>query len=377
MFWQREYLREGSSQVRGDTWREDFPGNGLLGSLLLRMSVAGVSGAFAAAEKWRILDFISKIEIVGDGTEVIKSLTGESLAACMFFDQGIANADYWHSYATGTKWCHLLLNFGRKLFDPEFGLDLSRWSNVEIKITNDASATYFGASIGLSVLQYFLRDAGAGGFRGYLRTEEWRKWTTVAGEVKYLEIPKELPVRRILMQLIPDVDGTNISETGMWNVADDIDLSLDTGVTRVYKGGVDDLMWENWLDYGHELLSTPNLYMTADYGRRVGLGYVVGAVAGAGTQDGAVATAVPTIEGRRTDNTQKPENYEADTLISLLCRGLCPENHVVFRFDNPDEPSAYLDPRNRGTVLLNLRTRDSASAADGTIRVILDRLVMR
>lgn len=377
MYWQREYLRENSTMTRNTTWREDLPKEGLLGSMLFRITVAGVSGAFAAVDKWRIVDFISKVELIGNGSEVIKDLTGQVMSALAFFDQGIANPDYWHSYATGTKWFHGLLNFGRKLFDRDFGLDLSKWDNVEIRITNDATSTYFGADPSLSVLCYYLRDAPAGQFRGYFRTEEWRKWTTVQNATEYLELPTSHRLRRVLLQLWPDQDANFISETGMWNVADDIELSLKTGQLRVYKGGSDDLMWENYYHYGKELLSSMYLYSTADKGVRSGLGYITMATPGAGTQDGAVATAVPTLEGRRTDNTQKPENYEADTLIATLCRGLCPENVVAFRFDDPDDPDYYLDPKEQATVKLDIHTRDIASAADGEIRVILDRYAMR
>jgi hypothetical protein len=375
MYWQREYLRENTTMVRGETWRQDLPQHGLLGSLLLRMNVAGVSGAFAATEKWRILDFLSKIEVIGDGSTIIKSLTGELVNALIFYDQGLTNLDYWHSYATGTKWCHLLINFGRRLFDTEMGLDLSRFNNVELQITNDASSTYFGADIGLSVLQYFLRDTPGSPFRGYMATEEWRNWTTVADETKYLELPTSYPLRRLIMQCIPDVDAYNLSETGMWNVADNVLFALKTGALRVFDGGIDDLMWENAWDFGRELFSSPNLYMTADYGRRTSVGYVLMATAGAGTQDGAVASAVPTLEGRRTDNTQKPENYEADTLQSLTVRGICPENTVVFRFDKPDDPTSYLNIQANQAVKLDVHTRNASSAADGTIRVVLDRYV--
>lgn len=375
MYWQREYLREADSMTRDAEYREDLPANGLLGSILLRMNVAGVSGAFAAVEKWRIVDFLSKIEVIVDGSTVVKSLTGECLNGIQFFDQGVTHPDYWHSYATGTKWCHLLINFGRYLMDPEYGLDLSKYSSAEIKITNDMSSTYAGASISLSMLQYFLRDPPYATFLGHFRTEEWRKWTTVADATEYLEMPTQYPIRRIILQLIPDVDANNISETAMWNVADDVELSLKTGLLRVYKGGIDDLMRENFFDYGQELLSSPNYYMTADKGRRIGMGYVFTALGTAGTQDGAGAGTIPTLEGRRTDNTQKPETYEADTLITGLCRGICPENLVVFRFDKPDVPQTYLDPKVNETVKLDVHTRNAASAADGTVRVILDRLV--
>jgi hypothetical protein len=375
MYPRRDYLRENATFTRNDTWKEDLPDEGLLSGILLRMNVAGVSGAFAEIEKWRILDYISKVEIIANGSQVIYSITGETLAALMFFDLGETHTDYWHSYATGTKWCHLYIPLGRHMFDPEVGVDLGKYDNVELRITNDASSSYFGADLSLSVLLHLLADHPTGAFAGHRRVEEWRKYTTVADATEYIELPSAHPIRRVMLQLIPDVDSNNLSETGMWNVADDIELLLKSGALRVYKGGADDLMFENAWQLGRCVYSTPNLYMTADYGRRVGMGYVFGAVGGAGAQGGSGASTIPTIEGRRTDNTQKPETYEADILQSLIVRGICPENHLYIPFNIPDQASAYLDPKTMGTVDLNLHTRNAASAADGTVRVILDRYV--
>jgi len=375
MYWQREYLRENVTMTRGETYRVDLPRSGLLGSLLFRISAAGVSGAFAQKAFTRIIDFITKVEVIANGAIPIKSLTGSEIAGIMAFDQGIAHPDYWHQYATGTRWCHLLLNFGRFLKDPAFGLDLSRFDNVELRITNNASSTYYGEDFSLSILQYLLRDAPGGAFGGYFRTEEWRSWTTVADETKYLELPTELPVRRVFLQAIPDLDSNELFETGMWNLADDLEFTTRTGTIRVYKGGLDDLMWENAWAYGHEWLTSPQIYGDADYGKYVGLGYVLSMAGIAGTQDGAVASAPPTIEGRRTDGTQKPEAYEADTLIECIARGLAPENMAVFRFDQPDDRGSYLDVAANRAVQLDVHTRNASSAADGEINVVLDRLV--
>jgi len=375
MYWQREYIREGATLPLGETYRVDLPKDGILGALLFRMSVAGVSGAFAQSDKFRILDFIDKIEVIADGTTVIKSLSGQLVNAIQFYDQGITNLDYWHSYATGTKWCHLLLNFGRHLFDSLYALDLSKFTNVELRVSNDGSSTYFGEDISLSILGYYLRDIATPRVYGYFRTEEWRSWTTVADETKYLELPVERKVRRVILQAIADMDSNNVSETAMWNLADDIEFALKTGVYRVFKGGLDDLMWETAFSYGKELLASHYLYLDADYGRRAGPGYVFSAVGGAGSQDDAGAATIPTLESRRTDFTLKPETYEADSPINTLVRGICPECTAVFRFDIPDEPDNYLDVDANKTVKLDIHTRNASSAADGTFKVVLDRYI--
>lgn len=375
MYWQREYIREGATLPRGETYRVDLPKDGILGALLFRMSVAGVSGAFAQADKFRILDFIDKIEVIADGTTVIKSLSGQLVNALQFYDQGITNLDYWHSYATGTKWCHLLLNFGRNLFDPLYALDLGKFTNVELRVSNDATSSEFGEDISLSILGYYLRDITTPRVYGYFRTEEWRSWTTVADETKYLELPVEQKVRRVILQAIPDLDSNNVDETAMWNLADDIEFALKTGVYRVFKGGLDDLMWETAFAYGRELLASHYLYLDADYGRRSGVGYQLSAVGGAGSQDDAGAATIPTLESRRTGWTVKPETYEADSPINTIIRGICPECTAVFRFDIPDEPDNYLDVNANKTVKLDIHTRNASSAADGTFKVVLDRYI--
>ena len=374
MYWQREYLREAATMTRNDTYRIDLPENGLLGSILFRISAAGVSGAFATAIRRRIIDYLTKIELVGDGSTIIKSITGEVAEACKILDQGIGQNDHYTQYGAGTQWCRFLLNFGRRLFDTEYGLDLSRWKNVELRVTNDATSSQYGQDFAISMLNYYLRE-GPGGFRGYYRTEEWRKWTTVQNETKYLELPTENKIRRVIMQLVPAVDASNVEQTAMWNLADDVELSLKTGVLRVYKGGIDDLMWENLYHYGKEYLNVHDIYITADQGYKVGLGHVLGGAWGAGSADGAGAAVIPTLEAGRTSFTQKPETYEADSPIQAVFKGLAPENCVVFRFDHPDEPESYLDVEANKTIKLDVHTRDSSSAASGTIRVVLDRLV--
>lgn len=374
MYWQYEYLREGVTATRGQTYKEDLPENGLLSCIFLKMSAAGVSGAFAATENWRISDFITKIEIIGNGSEVIKSITGNQLQALQFFDTGIASLDYWHSYATGTQRWNCILNFGRYPLDPMYGLDLSRWNNVEIKITNNASSTYYSADFSLSMLCAYKRDGG-GGFSGYFRTEEWRSWTTVANTWEYNDLPVENKIRRIVLQIIPDLDSNNVEETAMWNCADDIELALKTGVNRIYRGGIDDIMRMNAYFFKKLVMTQPQYYMTADKGRKIGIGYVLGGAWGSGAQDGSGSSTVPTLEGMRTSFTQKPESYEADSPIHALHVGICPENCVVFPFNYIDEPGEYLDPKAEESVQLNIHTRNAASAADGTISIILDRLV--
>lgn len=374
MFFQREYLREAVSMTLNETYRVDLPEHGILNAMLFRISGGQASGYGQDGGDWRIIDKISKIEIILNGATICKSFTGIMAHAVSFYDQGVPAPDTWRNYATNTQWCYILVNFGRWLYDTEYGLDLSKFDNVELTITNTATSSHF-SDLTISVLLFYLREPVVATMAGYLRTEEWRSWTTVANATEYLDLPTEHILRRIILQAIPNVDGNNIEKTGMHNLMEDIALNLDTGVIRVYKGGLDDLMRSNLWEYGKPIITGGFPYLNPDKGYDIGLGYTLFGAAGAGSQDGAGASTVPTIESGRTSFTQKAETFEGDHPMCAIFSGVAYCGTAVFRFDYLPDPTTWLDPAARKTVQLNIKTRNLSDAADGTNKVILDRLV--
>jgi len=374
MFFQKEYIREAVAKTVGGTYRLDLPEHGLLSSLFIKIEGTDV-GAYGQGEAdWRVVDEISKIEVILDGATVCKSLTGYQAQALAFFDQGVMPPSTWRNYATNTQVEYFLLNFGRKLHDLDYGLDLARFNNVELRITDTADATDFSA-LSVSILATFLREAPAGQFKGFLRSEEWRQWTGVVDETKYHVIPTEHIIRRVILQAIPSVNADFVHETGMHNPMDDIAFSLDTGATRIYKGGIDALIRDNFYDQGKELIVGGQSYQLADDGVDTGLGYVQKVAAVAGSKDGAVAATMLTLEAGMTHGTIKAESYEGDSPYLWMAGGLAPFHCLQLRFDHDPNPLSWLDPSQRASVLLDIHTRNAASADAGYNAVVLDRLV--
>jgi len=374
MFWQREYVRENIAMTLNGTYKLDLPEHGLLGSLLLRVTGSEATGYGQNGGDWRIVDEISKITILLNGATICKSLTGYEAQALAAHDQGVLSIGRWQNYATNMQSEYFLINFGRFLFDVEVGLDLAKFNNVELQIENTATASDF-SDLTVSVLGYYLRDAPLATFGGYMRSEEWRTWTTVADETKYNDLPTEHLLRRILLQAIPAVDSDYVEKTNMANLMDDIELSLDTGVIRVFKGGIDDLMRENYYDNGKLFAAAGNSYMSADKGIDVSLGYVLGGAWGQGSQDGAVGATIACMETGRTSFTQKAETYEADHPIGWVFSGIAPYLTAYFRFDYDFNPLSWLDPERRKTVKLDIHTRNHADAVSGRNAIVLDRFV--
>lgn len=373
MYFQMELLREGVAMNLNDTYKLELPDWGSLGSILLRFNGAQATGLGQSGGKWRIIDFLSKLEVILNGSTICKSLKADMVQAIAFYDNGILSPDPYRNYATNVQYCYILLNFGRKLYDPLLGLQLDNYKSTELLITNDATTASF-SDLAVTVMAVWRREVDTP-FTHHLRSEEWRKWTTVADETQYLELPTQFPIRRILLQAIPALDAAFIEKTELHNLMDDIDLAFATGSIRVYKGGIDDIMRLNLYHYGRNLIMGGSTYMFADKGINMGLGRVEYSAHGSGSLDGAASATIPTMQGSNNAATQKPETYEADSPIQLIVGGMAYHHTIVFPFDMGDMPENYLDPDLRKTVKLDIHTRNDSNAASGTNRVILDRLV--
>jgi len=375
MYFQSEYLRESVAFPRGGTFKVDLPETGLLSALLLNIQGAAVSGATLADPLWRLQDHLSTLEIIGNGSTVIKSLEFKQSQFAAWLRQGIVPPHFWRNYATNTQQEFGLLLFGRNMHDPEYGLDLSRWDNVEFRFTNASSATYHSADLSLSIKQIFLRDA-PGGFRGFLKTEEWREWTTVSDETKYLTLPTDNPISGLYVRAVPPAT-SGVADTGGVNMMDDIELSINGGVKKIFDGGLDDLIVENFVDRGAEVITGGHFDVTADRGIDIGIMRPFGWGWGSGSKDGAVSAVIPTIEADPTTNTIKPEAREADAPIHFILRGMGFQNMAYLLHVQDLEPELLLDAGRDGEMKLDIHTRSGATYADGTNQVVLETLVTR
>jgi len=355
-----------------------LPRTGFLGSLLLQFSGDQVSGLGQSGGNWRLLDYITKIEVVGNGSRIIKDVTGRLAQALAFYDQGVVALDVWRNYASNTQFTSILINFGRFLHDPDYGLLLDDWDNVELRITNAATSSQFAANPTLDVIGFFARPSAEARALGYIRSEVWREWTTVQDAWTYLDMPIEYPIRRIVLQADPDVDDTtNAAETSFGNLMYDIQHYLKTGEVEVFEGRLMELARINAYDYGYTLLTHGHPYTSADKAVDFGIGYPFAHAFMAGSYSGSATSTVNTLTSGQTANTVVFEDGAAGGPREGLVKGMAYHNTGVLRYDWHYDPSTWLNPDIWRTVQLNLHVRNSSSAADGVNRVLLDRLIRR
>jgi hypothetical protein len=373
MYFQKEYLREAAALTRGGTTRIDLPESGLLSSILLFFTGICASGATLADEKWRLQDHLTKIEVIANGAQVIKSLDFKHLQFFTWLRQGIVPHFNWRNYATNEQREYCLLNFGRFLNDPDYGLDLSKYDNVELRLTNASSATYHADSMTVSMLQVFKRD-GAGGFKGHLRSELWRQWTSVLNETKYLVLPTEHPISGIYLRSVPETSA-GMAECGPSWQMDDIDFSLQGGLKRYYKGGLDDLYVLNSLERGAEVITSGMADVTADKGIATAIARMNGWAISPTSKDGAIAASIATMIADATDATISFEVREADSPVSFIVKGVGFQNMAWLLHSQDLKDEELLRFPEQGECRLNIWTANAAGYAGGTNEVLLERLV--
>jgi hypothetical protein len=305
----------------------------------------------------------------------MKSFTGQVGHFLQWLDGGPAITDQHHNYGSSTLRYHTAINFGRRFKDPDYGLDLSRWDNVELRLTNDWTSTYFSADHAIDVILVYLRDVATNPFRGYFRTEEWNTYTTVASEKKYLELPTERRIRRVVIQTTPVVDATENAARTPYSTLSNIEFFLRTGVLKVFDASLRELWYENLFAQGRDVLAGAEPYHDDGQGVWTGLGQTLYKAGVHMSQDNTQSTWAVDLEPGNDSSTQKRQADSDRDTDSLLMAGLSLENCAWFDFSQPDEPTGYLDPDSMKTVQLNYTIGSNANDTGATIRTVLDRFV--
>ena len=363
----------------GSTWELDLPKSGQLGSLVLYIAATAESNQLLILPKWRLIDWITKIEVMGNGSEIIKSYDGVEAIAAAFYDDGKPPVGLWRTYATTPQRQWIPIHFGRSFLDEVSGLDLSKFHQVTLKITNDAHTDQWGTDITLNLFAYFLREGGSFG-AGYFREEVWKSWLPVADAIEYNDLPILYPIRRVLLEARPARDTTDAKNNStMIDLMEEIDFTFRSGQVRVYHDSLQELGHLAAMQGLGEVVTRGSIDRTAGYGFECGIGYVTGN-AGVGTPDADGRTGV--ISNMRMDiqNSAQEVGYRAgEGSLSWVCRGNSYCDCTPLWIARKPDLSDLLNPADLDVVKVDIKCR-SGRTLTGTDRnarnaIVLSRLV--
>ncbi|MBA7582259.1 hypothetical protein ES708_24186 [subsurface metagenome] len=197
MYWQQRYLKYKKDFDSSTTGLEtvDLPKLGLLSGLELR--VEGTNGATVASPDVWIHDRLKKIELIVNGSKVVKSFSGNQLLADMLYKKTPIASHDMKNLPSGSGQEVFYINFGRFYHDPEFMLDLSKVNDPELRIDYDFgmdgangwdNGVAMAAAPSLTVIPHILREP-LGAPRGYIKTSEVYRFTSGNSKKENMKLP--------------------------------------------------------------------------------------------------------------------------------------------------------------------------------------------
>jgi len=154
---------------------------------------------------------IKKLEVLVDGSTVVKSLNGREAKALIYYNDGpFSLAGWYHSSEShNVYYHHFPLYFGRKAGDTKYGLDLSAYANPQLKIEWDASQTSdHGVTYDANAnpaftynIQAKILDGTPANFQNkYVQSREINSFTVAASTETGVEIPRGYPLKGLMVE---------------------------------------------------------------------------------------------------------------------------------------------------------------------------------
>lgn len=154
---------------------------------------------------------IKKLELLVDGSTVVKSLDGRQCKALIWYNQGPFDKAGWYhtAHSHNVYYHHFPLYLGRFCGDTKYGLDLEAYSNPQLKVEWDGSQTSdHGATYDVNTSPAFTYNCQAKVFDGrpigflnkYIQSRQIDSWTVAASTEHSTEIPRGFPLRGLMVE---------------------------------------------------------------------------------------------------------------------------------------------------------------------------------
>lgn len=302
---------------------------------------------------------VTKIELV-DGSDVLHSMTGKQNQALCIYDRGVPSMCHGQHATTLTEWNTFGIDFGLALWDEDLAFDPTKFSNPQLKITNDLDAANAGVATGYLEVLGHMFDEKAVSPSGFLMSKEHYSYTPGAdNSYEYVELPQDYAIRRMLVQPLYKgyepwavIKEMRLDEDNEKRIPFDVEVEDHT---RRMKGVYPDVeeMFVIHLDGTAEQV----YYITP-------------------TDYYAMATFTPLGNSTLYHNSipkggKVTVRGTAATQVRGIARGILPHHCVDFPMGRLNERADWYDPKKYGKVRLRLKA--GASGSSGTGSVILEQ----
>jgi len=206
MFWQqREIYRRGVVSNEKSTVVIDLPGSNMLS--FLTINVEATNGSTAGDVF--LQQGIKKVEVIAEGSREIVSLDGDELFLVSSVLSRHTVPNNLTKTADATQRVTLLVPFGRYPGDPDYYIDCSKFSSLELRITFDYTVGATGIvdeSLYLEVIGLMAMEGAPAPQQGYFKTSRKVYFTTVASGEKVIDLPRRNLYRKLGIAVIGDTE---------------------------------------------------------------------------------------------------------------------------------------------------------------------------
>lgn len=369
MYYRKNVLESGKALTDdGDTTIE-LEGVGMLNALTLMFRAKNASDLQNKGGQ-NFLYWIDKVNLIADGKHDIISLSGEELAACAVYDERHWYDEMWQTYGHKSQWAEIPMNFGRHFKDHTMGLDISKFTTLDLVITlGDASTTYFAANPTVRVSQHFMEGMTSNP-RYYLKrvTQKKDKPAAASQWLRYT-LPENMKLRRLMFLLDNDLTiATNTPTNYPTTDSNKFSLSLRGGKEYLYhEDQIKSIFRENSLYYGRLVRQGRQSFNTTIY-IDTQMGYVEGFALAPIEEGSGADTTLPSLPDENGRYVLPKFAGTADH-FGLVIHGTAPFSSFVVPFDYLGI-DGYLDTTEQKPV----KAEWQPTTADHSFRMVTEEL---
>ena len=148
-----------------------------------------------------LLTVLKHISLVFNGNDYRVHISGQDAFRHYWMKHGRPMPYFWTEAASGVNEVWFRLEFGRFMGDNQFGLDLSRYNNVQLQLDYDctllgaaANTTFTTATFTVTVIAHQFPYSNHPAFRGLIGLREFWTGTSAASGDVVEELPSNNPV---------------------------------------------------------------------------------------------------------------------------------------------------------------------------------------
>ena len=198
-------------------YRKDLPKEGYVSAI--DIGVRFTNGATVPQNK-DPLDIFNHISLLFNGTDYRFHLKGQDVYRYNWAREGKPMPQSWTEVASATQETWFRIPLGRFIGDKEYGLDLSKFRNVQLQL--DYALSNFGTvgthiitgTIAFTVLLHEFVYPQRPAFKGLIAAREFWTGTSVASRTTQERLPNQNPMTAVYVSATEDAiaDGTDITD---------------------------------------------------------------------------------------------------------------------------------------------------------------------